>query len=104
MSMQSRNEPEKGMTKGLFGETDRENGEYHFRNGYTQQVYSNAHFVPVDESTTTPKYYRPADRTQARSGQKASAEPRQKNRKRNTASFAVRRRSFFQSTWNFAHR
>lgn len=46
-------------SKGLFGETDRESGEYHFRSGYTQQVYSNAHFVPIDEDTDTPKYYRP---------------------------------------------
>ena len=50
---------EYGTSRGLFGETDRESGEYHFRNGYTQQVYSNAHFVPVDESTSPPKYYRP---------------------------------------------
>ena len=34
---------EYGTSKGLFGETDRESGEYHFRSGYTQQVYSNAH-------------------------------------------------------------
>ena len=46
-------------SKGLFGETDRESGEYHFRSGYTQQVYSNAHFVPINEDTDTPKYYRP---------------------------------------------
>ena len=45
---------EYGTSRGLFGETDRESGEYHFRNGYTQQVYSNAHFVPVDESTSPP--------------------------------------------------
>ena len=51
---------EYGTSRGLFGETDRESGEYHFRNGYTQQVYSNAHFVPVDESTSPPKYYRPS--------------------------------------------
>lgn len=51
-----------GTSKGLFGETDRESGEYHFRSGYTQQVYSNAHFVPVEENTTPPHYYRPAEK------------------------------------------
>ena len=58
-SDESRPATEYGTSRGLFGETDRESGEYHFRNGYTQQVYSNAHFVPVDESTSPPKYYRP---------------------------------------------
>ena len=53
---------EYGTSRGLFGETDRESGEYHFRSGYTQQVYSNAHFVPVDESTSPPRYYRPSGR------------------------------------------
>lgn len=50
-------------SKGLFGETDRESGEYHFKSGYTQQVYSNAHFVPINEDTDTPKYYRPYTKT-----------------------------------------
>ena len=58
-SDEARPTTEYGTSRGLFGETDRESGEYHFRNGYTQQVYSNAHFVPVDESTSPPKYYRP---------------------------------------------
>lgn len=51
-----------GKTKGLFGETDRASGEYRFRSGYTQQVYSNAHFVPLNESTMPPKYYRPSEK------------------------------------------
>ncbi len=59
-SGEARPTTEYGTSQGLFGETDRESGEYHFRNGYTQQVYSNAHFVPVDESTSPPKYYRPS--------------------------------------------
>lgn len=48
-----------GTSNGLFGETDRDSGEYHFRSGYTHQVYSNAHYVPAEESAATPKYYRP---------------------------------------------
>ena len=61
-SDEARPATEYGTSRGLFGETDRESGEYHFRNGYTQQVYSNAHFVPVDESTSPPKYYRPVSK------------------------------------------
>ncbi len=67
MSDGSNNGTEYGTSKGLFGETDRESGEYHFRNGYTQQVYSNAHFVPVDESTVPPKYYRPSEKSAEKS-------------------------------------
>ena len=61
-SGESRPATEYGTSRGLFGETDRESGEYHFRSGHTQQVYSNAHFVPVDESTSPPKYYRPVSK------------------------------------------
>lgn len=51
-------------SKGLFGETDRESGEYRFKNGETHQVYTNAHYAPVGETTVPPRYYRPADRTE----------------------------------------
>ena len=44
-------------------ETDRVNGEYHFRNGYSQRVYSDAHYVREGESTTPPRYYTPPERT-----------------------------------------
>ncbi len=64
------NGTEYGISKGLFGETDRESGEYHFRSGYTQQVYSNAHYMPLDESASTPKYYRPAEKNTARNTEK----------------------------------
>ena len=26
-------------------QTDRVNGEYHYKNGYTQKIYSDAHYV-----------------------------------------------------------
>ena len=39
--------------------TDRVNGEYHYKNGYTQKIYSDAHYVREDESTVPPKYYTP---------------------------------------------
>ena len=64
------NGTEYGTSKGLFGETDRESGEYHFRSGYTQQVYSNAHYVPLDESASPPKYYRPAEKSSVRNSEK----------------------------------
>ena len=55
-------------------QTDRVNGEYHFRNGYTQRMYSDAHYVRADESTAPPRYYTPPEKSQKevreRSGQK----------------------------------
>ena len=50
-----------GFSKGLFGETDRSNGEYHFRSGETQKIYSNAHYVPVSDDTVPPQYFRPEE-------------------------------------------
>ncbi len=44
-------------------QTDRVNGEYHYKNGYTQRIYSDAHYVRADESTTPPRYYVPPERT-----------------------------------------
>ena len=49
---------------GYSGETDRVNGEYHYKNGYTQRIYSDAHYVPVDETTEPRKYYEPPERKQ----------------------------------------
>lgn len=69
-----------GTSKGLFGETDRENGEYHFRSGYTQQVYSNAHFVPVEENTAPPHYYRPPERNDASGEQVKKQRKSEKNK------------------------
>ena len=43
-------------------ETDRVNGEYHYKNGYTQRIYSDAHYVPAGESTAPPRYYTPPER------------------------------------------
>ena len=44
-------------------QNDRVNGEYHFKNGYTQRIYSDAHYVRADESTAPPRYYTPPERT-----------------------------------------
>ncbi len=44
------------------GETDRVNGEYHYKNGYTQKIYSDAHYVPMDENTAPPRYYTPPEK------------------------------------------
>lgn len=40
-------------------DTDRVNGEYHYKNGYTQKNYSDAHYVHADEDTVPPRYYTP---------------------------------------------
>lgn len=47
-------------SQGFFGETDRSSGEYHFRDGSTQEIYANAHYIAAEESTETPKYYKPS--------------------------------------------
>lgn len=47
---------------GFVGETDRENGEYHFKNGYTQKIYADAHYEPAKDTTTPPRYYTPPER------------------------------------------
>ena len=73
------NTTEYGTSKGLFGETDRESGEYHFRSGHTQQVYSNAHYIPLDESASTPKYYRPADKSSTHTAEKKKADRNKAN-------------------------
>ena len=52
------NDPPAGYT----GDTDRESGEYHYKNGYTQKIYSDAHYVPADENTVPPRYYTPPEK------------------------------------------
>ena len=42
--------------------TDRVNGEYHYKNGYTQKIYSDAHYVREDESAVPPRYYTPPEK------------------------------------------
>jgi len=44
-------------------QTDRVNGEYHYKNGYTQRIYSDAHYVREDENTAPPRYYTPPEKT-----------------------------------------
>ena len=47
---------------GFSGETNRSTGEYHYKNGYTQKIYSDAHYVPYEEHTEPPKYYTPPEK------------------------------------------
>ena len=54
--------------------TDRVNGEYTHKNGYTQRIYSDAHYVREDETTTPPKYYTPPSEKPA----KEAKEPKKK--------------------------
>jgi len=49
---------------GFTGETDRVNGEYHYKNGYTQKIYSDAHYVPYSENNVPPRYYTPPEKPQ----------------------------------------
>ena len=53
-------------------ESDRVNGEYHYSNGYTERIYSDAHYVRADESTTPPRYYTPPEKTVRQSREEKS--------------------------------
>ena len=44
-------------------QTDRVNGEYHYKNGYTQKIYSDAHYVREEDSTVPPRYYTPPEKS-----------------------------------------
>ena len=57
-------DPEEGVGPVDEKQTDRADGEYRFGNGYTQRIYSDAHYVRADESATPPRYYTPPERTQ----------------------------------------
>ena len=54
--------PEQQSSGGYTGDTDRVNGEYHYKNGYTQKIYSDAHYVPENENTVPPRYYTPPEK------------------------------------------
>lgn len=71
--------PETQGTGGYSGETDRVNGEYHYKNGYTQKIYSDAHYVPEDENTAPPRYYTPPE--------KPVKEPKPPRQKKNHGGF-----------------
>ena len=36
-----------------------EEGEYQYKNGYTQRIYADAHYAPADEGAVPPRYYTP---------------------------------------------
>ena len=55
-------DPEQQSSGGYSGDTDRVNGEYHYKNGYTQKIYSDAHYVPENENTVPPRYYTPPEK------------------------------------------
>lgn len=56
------NENTESAPTGFAGETDRVSGEYHYKNGYTQKIYSDAHYVPYEENTVPPRYYTPPEK------------------------------------------
>ena len=66
---------------GYTGETDRENGEYHYKNGYTQQIWSDAHYVPVNETVDPPRYYTPAPKKEKEPEKERPEREKQGNRK-----------------------
>ena len=43
-------------------EIEPEEGEYQYKNGYTQRIYADAHYAPADESAAPPRYYTPPRR------------------------------------------
>ena len=45
-------------------EPEPEEGEYHYKSGYTQRIYADAHYAPADESAAPPRYYTPPERTE----------------------------------------
>lgn len=55
--------PEAQPSATYSGDTDRVNGEYHYKNGYTQKIYSDAHYVPEGENTVPPRYYTPPEKS-----------------------------------------
>ena len=58
-------------------QTDRVNGEYHYKNGYTQRIYSDAHYVRADETTVPPRYYTPPEKPQKESRAAAKTQSHQ---------------------------
>lgn len=46
---------------GFTGFSDAQSGEYRYKSGYTQRIYSDAHYVPADENTVPPRYYTPPE-------------------------------------------
>ena len=51
------------------GDSREMSGEYHFKDGHSEKIYSDAHYVPLGESVDPPRYYTPSQK-------KAPAEPR----------------------------
>lgn len=66
------------------GETDRVNGEYHYKNGYTQRIYADAHYVPAGENTVPPRYYTPPEK------QERVSRPRRAGKSRGKGAAAAR--------------
>lgn len=54
--------PDTQKSAAYVGDTDRVNGEYHYKNGYTQKIYSDAHYAPAGESAVPPRYYTPPEK------------------------------------------
>ncbi len=65
------------------GQTDRVKGEYHYKNGYTQKIYSDAHYVREEDSTVPPRYYTPPEKPQ-----KEPREPKPRRERSRAGAFA----------------
>lgn len=44
------------------GQPGAQEGEYHYKGGYSEKIYADAHYVPENENTEPPKYYKPPER------------------------------------------
>ena len=64
---------EQRTPEGFIGEADRETGEYRYKSGASQQIYSDAHYVPVDETVDPPHYYTPSPKKEKEPKQKSQS-------------------------------
>ena len=53
---------DEGEAAPISADPEPEDGEYHYKSGYTQRIYADAHYAPADESTVPPRYYTPPRR------------------------------------------
>ena len=68
-------EPVNAASAAAPEQTERVDGEYHYKNGYTQRIYADAHYAPADESAVPPRYYTPPARPAKESREKKAAKP-----------------------------
>ena len=66
-------------------DTDRSSGEYTHSNGYTQTIYSDAHYVHEDDETTPPRYYAPQKKVKVKRPAASGEKEKKKEKKKISA-------------------